>query len=254
MSQMSQQAISEQAFLQSYNASEFKAPLTCVDLAIFTLIKDQLHLLMVKRAQHPELGKWALPGGFIDMEKDKDLEATAKRKLFEKTGVKTPYVEQVLTTGNLKRDKRGWSISIAYFALIDASKIKLIKDDSSEEIQWFPLVEIMKKNGLAFDHKKILKACHERLVQKVEYTSLPIHLLPEHFTLTELQRVFEIILDKPVAKKSFRKRIIDADILEETGQMKKGSHRPAMLYKLQDSIKASHYFNRNLEGKRNIES
>ncbi len=123
--------ISEKTFLKNYNVHDFEVPLTSVDMAIFTLKEHQLQVLLVKRAQHPALGKWALPGGFIDANKDQTLADTAQRKLQEKTGVDTPYLEQVETFGTAKRDPRGWSVTVAYLALIACDDIRLDKDDSS---------------------------------------------------------------------------------------------------------------------------
>ena len=241
--------ISEKEFLKNYNIHEFDVPLTTIDMSIFTIRDGSLNVLLVKRAEHPSIGKWALPGGFINLDVDQNLEASARRKLCEKTGVDTPYLEQVATFGNKSRDPRGWAITIAYFALIDSEKTSLEKDYSSDEVAWVPIEKIEKSYYLAFDHEEILKACMHRLKAKVQYTSLPVHLLPKDFTLTELQQTFELILQKSVEKKSFRRRVLDAGILEETGELKTGSNRPAKLYRVKKGS-VSHYFNRNLEGSR----
>lgn len=241
--------MTEKEFLAGYDVHQFDVPLTSVDMAIFTVREEKLQVLLVKRAQYPAKGKWALPGGFIDLKKDRNLDDTAYRKLKSKTGVSAPYLEQVITIGNSKRDPRGWSVTVVYFALIPSEEIKLVADDSSEEVTWVPVDQVQKKHKLAFDHQQILKLCHDRLQGKVEYTSLPVNLLPEKFTLTELQRVFEIVLDKPVEKKSLRRRILEADILEETGDMKTGSNRPAKLYRVKPE-KENYYFTRNIQGQR----
>ena len=240
---------SEKAFLENYNIHDFDIPLMSVDMAIFTLQENDLKVLLVKRAQHPALGQWALPGGFIDLKKDHNLADTARRKLSEKTGIDTPYLEQVASFGSANRDPRGWSVTVAYFALIDAEKLTLTTNESSDEIAWVSVQKIKLQYDLAFDHQDILAKCHERLKSKVQYTSLPIHLLPSAFTLTDLQNTFELILEKNIEKKSFRRRILEADILEETGDVRKGSNRPAKLYRA-NPTKENHYFNRNLEGSR----
>ena len=242
-------AITEKEFLTNYNIHDFDIPLTSVDMAIFTIKDESLQVLLVKRAQHPALGKWALPGGFIDLNKDKTLDDTARRKLAEKTGVDTPYLEQVASFGSANRDPRGWSVTVAYFALISSEEVTLEADKSSDEVTWVPVHKVNKEFKLAFDHQDILKQCYERLQGKVQYTSLPVNLLPDAFTLTDLQNTFELILEKDVEKKSFRRRILDADILEETGEMRTGSNRPAKLYRVKKGSE-SHYFNRNLEGSR----
>ncbi|MEW6990718.1 NUDIX domain-containing protein [Colwelliaceae bacterium 6441] len=238
--------ITEEEFLSSYNIHEFDIPLTSVDMAIFTVIDQQLKALLVKRSQHPAKGEWALPGGFINIHEDKSLDDTVRRKLAEKTGVDTSHLEQVQTFGNAMRDPRGWSVTIAYMALISADNIQLIADESSEQVEWIT-IENNQHLSLAFDHNDILNACYKRLKSKVQYTSLPINLLPATFTLTELQKTFEIILGSSIEKKSFRKRLLDADIVVETGDFRIGSNRPAKLYKAKKSGK-EHLFPRSIQG------
>ncbi|OUS31882.1 NUDIX hydrolase [Gammaproteobacteria bacterium 45_16_T64] len=241
--------LTEKQFLKRYDIHEFDIPLTSVDMAIFTIRGGELQVLLVKRAQHPSKGLWALPGGFIDLKKDRTLSDTAHRKLLEKTGVDTPYLEQVESFGSADRDARGWSVTVAYLALITCDDIVLAADESSEEVTWMSVEKVEQEMDLAFDHQAILDVCHDRLKNKVQYTSLPINLLPTEFTLTELQKTFEIILGIPVEKKSFRRRILDADILEETGGMKTGSNRPAKLYSTKpEGVK--HFFSRSIEGPR----
>jgi ADP-ribose pyrophosphatase YjhB (NUDIX family) len=240
---------SEKEFLKHYNIHDFDVPLMTVDMAIFTVIDDELQVLLVKRGDYPAKGQWALPGGFIDLKRDSTLEDTAKRKLAEKTGVETPYLEQVATFGSNARDPRGWAITVAYMALITLDSVALSKDESSEEVKWVPVYQLGNMEALAFDHDAIFNACHERLKSKVQYTSLPVNFLPEEFTLTELQTTFEVILDTTVEKKSFRRRMLDANILEETGNMKTGSNRPAKLYKTKEQGK-DHLFPRRIEGPR----
>ena len=240
----------EEEFLASYDIHQYQVPLTTVDIAIFTMRQSELQVLLVKRAQFPAKGQWALPGGFIDIALDGSLVDAASRKLFEKTGVKSPYLEQVGSFGSAKRDPRGWSVTICYFALLSSEDIILQSDFSSESVEWAPVDDIDKGEvSLAFDHNHILSECKDRLVSKVQYTALPVHLLPKDFTLSDLQRVYEALLGKPVEKKSFRRRILDADILCETGEMRKGGSRPAKVYRLKEGIE-NHFFPRTIEGKR----
>ncbi|MEM7252310.1 MAG: NUDIX domain-containing protein [Pseudomonadota bacterium] len=241
--------ISEQTFLKNYRIHDYDIPLVSVDMTIFTVWDGQLQALLVKRHEHPELGKWALPGGFVDLERDKTLADTARRKLAEKTGVDTPYLEQVESVGNADRDPRGWSVTIAYFALLAHQNIQPQGSDGAEEVCWVPVPTIKARYALAFDHQRILDSCHLRLRSKVQYTSLPVNLMPTEFTLSELQSTFEIILGSPVEKKSFRRRITDAQILEESGGMRTGSNRPAKLYRVKPDCER-HFFVRNLEGPR----
>lgn len=239
--------MSEKEFLASYDASKFERPNTAIDTVIFTVFDGHLHVLTVKRAEHPYKDTWSLVGGYIDIYRDKDIEETAKRKLEEKTGVKTPYLEQFETVGNAERDPRGWSITTVYFALIPSHDIVLKAGKGATEIKWSKVQSGKVKDKLAFDHADILGGAVERLRNKVLYTSLPIHLMPRDFTLGELQSVYEIILDKKIDHKSFRRRILSVDLLEETEGMRHEGKRPARLYHLKKGQK-THFFVRNIEG------
>jgi 8-oxo-dGTP diphosphatase len=238
---------SEEEFLRSYDASVFERPSTAVDTVIFTVFGECLHVLTVKRAHHPYKDYWSLVGGYVDIHQDNDIEETARGKLEEKTGVKTPYLEQFKTVGNARRDPRGWSITTIYFALIPCHEIELKAGKGASAIKWSKVEDGTVKEPLAFDHAEILKGCVERLKNKVLYTSLPTHLMPGDFTLGELQIVYEIILDKKIDHKSFRRRVLSADLLEETGEMRHEGKRPAKLYRLKEGQK-THFFLRNIEG------
>jgi len=231
----------EQAFLKNYDASLYEKPSAAVDVVILTIKANQLQVLIIKRDDYPYKGKWALIGGFIDVQKDQSLEQSAKRKLLEKTGVKTPYLEQVITVGGKKRDPRGWSISTVYFALLPHEKVKLQMGVGTSDIKWMPCEGDKIKEKLAFDHKHLLAVCLDRLRSKVLYTSLPVYLHPESFTLSELQASYEIIMGKPIEKKSFYRRMLGSGILEETNEMRKSGRRPAKLYRLVKNNEA-HYF------------
>lgn len=239
----------QESFLESYDIHEFDIPLTSVDMTIFTIEDNTLKILLVKRAQFPAKGEWALPGGFINLKEDETLNDTVSRKLKEKTGVDISYLEQVATYGSASRDPRGWSVTIAYMALISNKNIRLTPDESSEEVVWLPIEDIQKNYQLAFDHNTILADSHLRLKSKVQYTSLPINLLPTTFTLSELQNTFELILGYAIEKKSFRRRLLAAEIIVETGDMRVGSNRPAKLYRAKANSK-EHLFQRSIEGPR----
>jgi ADP-ribose pyrophosphatase YjhB (NUDIX family) len=213
-----------------------------------TVLDGHLQVLIMKRANAPCEGEWSLVGGFIDIHKDKDIEATAKRKLEEKTGVKTPYLEQYGSIGNASRDPRGWSVTNVYFALLPHHKVHLQVGEGAVDIKWSAISGDKITDKLAFDHAEILKGCIERLRSKVLYTSLPVHLMPQDFTLRELQNVYEIILNQKLEHKSFRRRILSADILEETGEMNHERGRPAALYR--SNTTETHFFMRNIEGAR----
>lgn len=211
---------------------DFPRPLTTVDVVIFAVREGALCVLLVRRPERenePFPGAWALPGGFVDVERDGDLEACAVRKLKEKTGVVSPYLEQLGSWGGARRDPRGWSATHAYFALVPAASAGTLL---GPDAHWFPISGDRVKPKLAFDHGDILAAAVRRLRNKVEYTSLPAYLMPTEFTLPDLQRTYEIVLDRPLEKSAFRTRMLAADLIEPIGKMRKGPNRPAQLYRL----------------------
>lgn len=215
---------------------EFPRPYTTVDLVIFTVQDDALKVLLVQRPSdrdEPCPGAWALPGGFVDIARDADLLACARRKLHEKTGVESPYLEQLGSWGSATRDPRGWSATHAYFALIPSAGVRLARGANAADVAWFA-VDALPRRRLAFDHADILRAGVERLRGKVEYTSLPAFLLPEPFTLPQLQRTYEVVLGRPVDKSGFRTRMMAAGFLEEVGLVEADSNRPPMGYRLKD--------------------
>ncbi len=213
----------------------FPRPFTTVDVAIFSVIDDVLRVLLVKRPQEsdePFPGLWALPGGFVDVERDRTLEDCARRKLAEKTGVISPYLEQLGSWGGRDRDPRGWSATHVYFALIPGEALRLEKGANAADVGWFTLEGALPP--LAFDHAELLAAAVERLRSKVEYTSLPAFLIEEPFSLPQLQRIYEIVLGRPLDKSGFRTRMLAADFLAEAGHIDGDSKRPAIGYRLKD--------------------
>lgn len=235
----------EAEFLDNYDRKAFDAPLMTIDAAIFTFWQDELYVLMTQRSDHPCIGLWALPGGFVDEAQDKTLEDTVYRKLREKTGVNAPYVEQLHTAGNSQRDPRGWSVTVAYTALMAHQSCQSHVDNVAD-VQWLPYKHVLAL-ALAFDHKAILEQARERLKQKALYSIVPVYALPEEFTLPELQRLHEVLIDKSIQKKSFRRRIEQADLIEEAGQRApQGKGRPSVVYRLKVDAK-THTFTRNLE-------
>ena len=221
---------SEKEFLSDYNKKDYESPLLTVDMAIFSVDAGQLQVLLIKRSNYPQKHKWALPGGCVNLSQDPDLMASAHRKLVEKTGIQSPYLEQVATIGNPARDPRGWSVTVLYFALIDIQEFQKHTTDQSEYSKWVSITEA-KKLDLAFDHLELLNMAIDRLSSKTRYTALPVSLMPKLFTLTELQQIYEIILGQSLEKKSFRRRMVEAGAVEETDQSKIAGKRPAQLYK-----------------------
>lgn len=206
--------------------TKFEKPSVTVDIILFTVKNDDLKVLLVKRRIEPFKGMWAIPGGFVRIHES--LEEAAKRELLEETNVKDVYLEQLYTFGDPKRDPRTRVITVAYFALVNAEKFKLKASTDVEAVSWFSMHNPPK---LAFDHKKILDYALKRLRWKLEYTTVAFSLLPERFTLTQLQKLYEIIFDKELDKRNFRKKIKALNLVKETLESQEDvTHRPARLY------------------------
>ncbi len=185
----------------------------------------------------PYKGRWAIPGGFVGI--DEDLDAAAMRELREETGVRDVYLEQLYTFGNPKRDPRGRVITVAYFALVNSSGIRLNASTDAEEARWH---SVYKLPSLAFDHSEILDYALKRLRYKLEYTTVAFQLLPEKFTLTELQQAYEKIFNRALDKRNFRKKIMSLKLIEEAGRLTGVSHRPAKLYSFEKEHRALENF------------
>jgi 8-oxo-dGTP diphosphatase len=241
--------ISETDYLNNYDVHDHPVPLTTVDVCIFSIQHQRLKVLVTKRRDHPFKGCWALPGGFIDLQRDHALIDSARRKLEEKTGVASPYLEQVISVGNKFRDPRGWSVTVVYMALLPFSAVMDQITDQSSSVDWHPVGRGWNERDLAFDHIDLIARCLNRLRNKAEYTALPLYLLDAEFTLGELQRVYEIVLDSELEKKSFRRRILDAGLVHKTGKLHRGGNRPAMLYRVNDR-KREFQFERIMRGNR----
>lgn len=214
---------------------DYPRPAVTVDLVIFTIADDDLKALLIRRGLEPYKDCWALPGGFVDI--NESLEQAAARELQEEVGVTNVYLEQLYTFGAPGRDPRGRVISVAYFALIDAERQRIVAASDAADAEWHSVFKQTKptKQGklakLAFDHKQILDYAVWRLRNKIEWTTVGYELLPKKFTLSELQRVYEIILQKPVDKRNFRKKILaQGQIVELNETRSDGAHRPARLY------------------------
>ncbi len=237
--------MTEKEFLKNYDPSAFERPSTAVDSVIFTVYQEELQVLLIKRDELPFHGKWSLVGGYVNIHQDDSLDATALRKLEEKTGFSSPYLEQVMSIGGKERDPRGWTISTIYYALIPHDALNLNPGKGASDAKMTSIAEALNME-LAFDHKTVLKHCLERLRNKALYTTLPVHLMRGNFTLSELQSIFETILGHTIQQKSFRRRMLGSETLEETGEMRETTRRPAMTYRLKAGV-SPHYFTRNLE-------
>jgi 8-oxo-dGTP diphosphatase len=206
---------------------EYPRPSLTVDCIIFGLDETgRLKVLLIQRAKNPFKDHWALPGGFVDM--DEDLEAAALRELKEETGVENIFIEQLYTFGTPGRDPRGRVVSVAYFALVNLAEHKLGADTDAQDVRWYALDELP---VLAFDHAVILETAINRLRGKVRYQPIGFELLPDSFTLTQLQTLYEIILGKQLNKRNFRTKILKMGILAEDKMLRGVAHRPAQMYK-----------------------
>ena len=256
--------LTEKEFLKLYNPGDYPKPSVTVDNVILGLNKDSnskikgLKVLLIKRKDHPFINKWALPGGFVNI--DEDIDDAAKRELLEETHVENIYLEQLKTYGNPERDPRMRVISVAYLALINCNEINPIAGDDADEAEWFDINLHKRDDGredliilkdeelldsfvfenekcvstysemLAFDHMIILYDAMNRIRNKIEYTDIALNLLPEKFTIPELQNIYETILNKKIYKTNFRKKM--NDFIEKTNESRKnGAHRPSQLYK-----------------------
>ncbi|MNE36420.1 bifunctional nicotinamide mononucleotide adenylyltransferase/ADP-ribose pyrophosphatase [compost metagenome] len=284
------QGLTEEQFLQNYDAGVYERPSVTVDMLIFTVMEQEqnnyrklseksLQLLLIKRGQHPYLGQWALPGGFVSI--NESIEDAARRELYTETNIDNIYMEQLYTWGDVKRDPRMRVISCSYMALVDRTTLNVQAGDDAADAAWFEvthqLVEtnrteleqgyelekiiritlhneqtsltgtvkhtetvqghvrkahslIIESEGLAFDHLLMVQYAIERLRGKVEYTDIIFNLMPPLFTLSELQRVYEIILGKELLAAAFRRKIADS-VTETDEYTKDAGHRPSRLYR-----------------------
>jgi 8-oxo-dGTP diphosphatase len=224
---------------KSYDATRYERPSVTVDVVIFTLINQELHVLLVQRRRWPFEGFWAIPGGFINM--DESLEAAARRELEEETGVRDVYLEQLYTFGDVGRDPRMRVISVAYIALVRADAQKIRASEESTDVGWFPVRDLPEQ--LAFDHDQVLAYAIGRLRSKLEYTTLAFQLLPEVFSILELKHIYEQILgEKELDKGNFYRKIKEADLLEETPLVREGRGRPTRLWRFRQDRAADKQF------------
>ena len=284
------QGLTEEQFLEQYDVSKYDRPSVTVDMLILTIMDEEkenyrklpekkLKLLLIKRGEHPYIGQWALPGGFVGV--NESIDAAAIRELKSETNIDNIYMEQLYTWGDPGRDPRTRVISCSYMALVDSTALKIKAGDDAADAAWFEFKykivqehrtelekghqlerlikielvnelatltatvkvtetvknrstrysrEIVDSQGIAFDHAVMMEYAIERLRNKLEYTDLAFSLVPGLFTLTELQKVYEVILGKELLAAAFRRKI--ANMVIETEQYTRDAgHRPSQLFR-----------------------
>jgi 8-oxo-dGTP diphosphatase len=198
-----------------------------VDCVVFGLDENDLKVLLIQRRLQPFQHAWALPGGFVHV--DETLDVAARRELAEEAGVTDVYLEQLYTFGGLDRDPRERVVTVAYFALAKLSDHRIRAATDAMGVGWFSLDELPK---LAFDHALVVDTARDRLRGKVRYAPVGFELLPPRFSLTQLQRLYEIILGTDLDKRNFRKKILAMDLIVETDEVEQNvRHRAARLYR-----------------------
>ncbi len=201
-------------------------PAVSADCVVFGLDDDDLKVLLIQRDNPPYEGCWALPGGFAQV--GEAIEETARRELAEETGLRRVFLEQLYTFGDPHRDPREHVITVAYFALVNLSEHTVRPATDARNAAWFEIEDVPE---LAFDHNRILQTACQRLRGKIRYVPIGFELLPRKFTLRQLQRLYEKILDRKLDKRNFRKKILKMGILAELDEIETDvAHRAARLY------------------------
>jgi len=205
---------------------KYKFTVVASDIVILSIIENKLQALLIKMKKAPYFNFWAAPGGLV--KPNESVDSAAKRILKEKAGVKDVYLEQLHTFGDVNRDPFGRVVSVSYYALIPNKELKIKTSKEYINATWFAIDDLPQ---LAYDHKKIIKFAAKKLQQKLASTNIAYSLLPKEFTLSELQNIYEDILQKKIDKRNFRKKILSLGIVKKTEKKNIGqAHRPASLY------------------------
>jgi len=213
----------------SYTYEYPRAALT-VDCVVFGLDEQELKVMLIQRGLPPFEGKWALPGGFVRL--DETLDEAARRELQEETGLSKIFLEQLYTFSEVDRDPRERVVSVAYYALVNLRDHQVHAATDARDAAWFGVHDVP---SLAFDHAEILRLALERLRGKLRYQPVGFELLPKKFTLSELQHLYELVLERALDKRNFRKRVLAMDLLEETDEVQQDvAHRAARLYRFDE--------------------
>jgi 8-oxo-dGTP diphosphatase len=215
----------------------YPRPAITTDVVLFTLRDGALCLLLIERKRPPFQGMWALPGGFLEI--DEELEQCAARELREETGIEGVYLEQLHTFGAPARDPRERIVSVTYFALTRGDSLAPRAGSDAARAAWFPLAQLPE---LAFDHGAIVRLARRRLRARLGDSAIAFQLLPECFTLSQLQSVYEILLNTSLDKRNIRKTMLARGILQETGEYTRGgNHRPAKTYRAAQPARAERF-------------
>lgn len=210
---------------------EYPHPAVSVDTAVFTVRERALCVLLILRGAEPYKGRWALPGGFVEI--DEGLEHAARRELKEETGVDAATVEQLRAFGDPGRDPRERVISVAHFVLVPAADLEIKADSDADEASLFPVDDLP---SLAFDHDRILELARARVAAHAADPLYALQVLPGTFTLPELQAASECLSGESADRRNFRKRVLGSGRIEPTGEKRhSGSRRPAKLYRRADA-------------------
>jgi len=206
---------------------QYARPALTVDVVVFALDEHDLQAMLIQRDLAPFAGNWALPGGFVRVEET--LDDAAARELREETGLHDIYLEQLYTFGAVERDPRERVVTAAYYALVNLAGHAVQASTDACRAAWFSVNDLP---ALAFDHRQILDVALQRLRSKVRYQPIGFELLPERFTLRQLQHLYEIILDRPLDKRNFRKKVLSMGIIKETNEIETDvAHRAARLFR-----------------------
>ena len=209
---------------------EFPRGALTVDCVVFGLDEKELKVMLIQRALAPFEGKWALPGGFVRT--DETLDEAAQRELEEETSLRNVFLEQLYTFGAIRRDPRERVVSVAYYALVNLRDHPVQAATDARDAGWFGVHDVP---SLAFDHADILHMALDRLRGKLRYQPVGFELLPKKFTLSELQHLYELVLERDLDKRNFRKRVLAMDLLIETDEVQQDvSHRAARLYRFDE--------------------
>lgn len=221
--------------------SSYKNPSIATDLVVFGYSDNRLSVLLLNRKEEPYKNSWTLPGAFLQMEES--LADCCSRVLDTKLGMNKIYLEQLYSFDKPDRDPRGRVISIAYYALINSSKLAIAAGSIAHDVQWFDINELP---VLGFDHLEIYQSAYQRLQSKILYNPLGFELLDEEFTMPELHNLYECILNVQIDRRNFRRKILDAEYVINTGKQTSGvRNRPADIYKFNKKLKHNN-FNLNI--------